>query len=73
MSIYQKDDRTEEILDLLRIINTKVDMCMADTDEIKESIVQFKFELETMQEQLNMAVEATTEEKNKKRWKRENL
>jgi len=73
MSIYQKDDRTEEILDLLRIINTKVDMCMADTDEIKESIVQFKFELETMQEQLNMAVESTTEEKNKKRWKRENL
>ena len=73
MSIYEKDDRTEELLDLLRIINTKVDMCMSDTDEIKETLVQLKFDQETMQEQLDTFVNSIMEEKEKKRWKRVDL
>ena len=73
MSIYEKDDRTEEILDVLRILNTKIDMCMSDTDEIKESMIQLKFEIENMQEQLTQTLEEIMEEKNKKRWKKVNL
>ena len=66
MSMYEKDDRTEEILDILRILNTKIDMCMSDTDEIKETMIQFKFEIETMQEQLTQTLEEIMEENNKK-------
>lgn len=73
MSMYEKDDRTEEILDILRILNTKIDMCMSDTDEIKETMIQFKFEIETMQEQLTQTLEEIMEENNKKRWKKVNL
>ena len=73
MSMYEKNDRTEEILDILRILNTKIDMCMSDTDEIKETMIQLKFEIENMQEQLTQTLEEIMEEKNKKRWKKVNL
>lgn len=69
MSMYEKDDRTEEILDILRIMSTKIDMCLSDTDELKETMNQLKLFIEAKEEEKRIEFE----QKNTRRWKREVL
>jgi NTP pyrophosphatase (non-canonical NTP hydrolase) len=71
--MYEKENRQDEIMDFLRVLDTKLTMSLSDTEEIKETLTQLKFDLESMQELLTVTLEERMEEKNKKRWKREVL
>ena len=71
--MYEKENRQDEIMDFLRVLDTKLTMSLSDTEEIKETLSQLKFDLESMQELLTVTLEERMEEKNKKRWKREVL
>jgi hypothetical protein len=71
--MYEKENRQDEIMDFLRVLDTKLTMSLSDTEEIKETLTQLKFDLESMQELITVTLEEAMEEKNKKRWKREVL
>lgn len=71
--MHEKENQQQEIMDFLRILDTKITMSLSDTEEIKETLTQLKFDLESMQELLTVTLEEKMEEKNKKRWKREVL
>lgn len=71
--MYEKENRQDEIMDFLRILDTKINMSLSDTEEIKETLIQLKFEIENLQELVTITLEEAMEEKNKKRWKREVL
>lgn len=71
--MYEKENRQDEIMDFLRVLDTKLTMSLSDTEEIKETLTQLKFDIESMQELLTVTLEEKMEEKNKKRWKREVL
>jgi NTP pyrophosphatase (non-canonical NTP hydrolase) len=71
--MHEKQNRQDEIMDFLRVLDTKLTMSLSDTEEIKETLTQLKFDIESMQELLTVTLEERMEEKNKKRWKREVL
>jgi hypothetical protein len=71
--MHEKQNRQDEIMDFLRVLDTKLTMSLSDTEEIKETLTQLKFDIESMYELLTVTLEERMEEKNKKRWKREVL
>lgn len=71
--MHEKQNRQDEIMDFLRVLDTKLNMSLSDTEEIKETLTQLKFDIESMHELLTVTLESRMEEKNKKRWKREVL
>jgi hypothetical protein len=71
--MHEKQNRQDEIMDFLRVLDTKLNMSLSDTEEIKETLTQLKFDIESMHELLTVTLEERMEEKNKKRWKREVL
>ena len=71
--MHEKQNRQDEIMDFLRVLDTKLNMSLSDTEEIKETLTQLKFDIESMHELLTVTLEERMEEKNKKQWKREVL
>lgn len=66
MSMYEKENQDEEILAMLLALNTKINMLLDDMDDLKETVTQIKFFVETMQE-------GKIEAEEKVNWKREDL
>ena len=71
--MYEKENRQDEIMDLLRIMDTKLNMSLSDTEDVKETLIQLKFQLETIEQRLEEIEIVKQEKKSDKRWKREVL
>lgn len=71
--MYEKQNRQDEIMDLLRIMDTKLNMSLSDTEDVKETLIQLKFQLETIEQRLEEIEIVKQEKKSDKRWKREVL
>ena len=69
MSMYEKDNRTEEILELLLALNGKVQMLLDDMDDLRETVSQLKFYIEDSEEEKLELLQATGNTK----WKKETL
>lgn len=71
--MYEKENRQDEIMDFLRILDTKLNMSLSDTEEVKETLAQLKFQLETIEQRLEEIEIMKQEKKAETRWKREVL
>lgn len=71
--MYEKQNRQDEIMDLLRIMDTKLNMSLSDTEDVKETLIQLKFQLETIEQRLEEIEIVKQEKKSEQRWKREVL
>lgn len=69
MSMYEKDNRTEEILELLLALNGKVQMLLDDMDDLRETVSQLKFYIEDSEEEKLELLQASGNTK----WKKETL
>lgn len=71
--MYEKESKEDEILSMLRILDTKINMIMSDTEQIQqlqETLTQLKFFVETAEEN---RIEEASAKKKAGRWKREVL
>jgi hypothetical protein len=67
--MYEKENRDQEILDLLLALNGKVQMLLDDMDDLRETVAQLKFYIEDAEEEKMELLQAS----GNTNWKKETL
>jgi hypothetical protein len=67
--MYEKQNQHEEILSLIRVLDTKINMVLSDIEDLRESVTQMKFIIDLAEEDRQKELEKTQEGK----WKRVKL
>ncbi len=55
--MYEKQNQHEEILSLIRVLDTKINMVLSDIEDLRESVTQMKFIIDLAEEDRQAAIE----------------
>jgi len=55
--MHEKQNQHEEILSLIRVLDTKINMVLSDIEDLRESVTQMKFIIDLAEEDRQAAIE----------------